>query len=463
MNIRPQPGPQEMFLASPADIVIYGGAAGGGKSYAILLEPLRNIDNPNFGAVIFRHNANQITAEGGLWDTAKKIYPYVGARSSQNPRPTWIFPSGAKVSFGHLEYEKDALKWQGSQIAMIGFDELTHFSRSQFFYMLSRNRSLCGVKPYVRATTNPDADSWVAEFISWWIDPKTGYPIAARSGVIRYMVQISDVIYWADTENELIEKTGCKAAHIKSVTFIASKLSDNKILMENDPGYEANLNALTEVEKERLLNGNWKIKPAAGLVFPRSAVNFIDEIPNDVKLWVRGWDLAATTKEENDKAACTAGVLIGKRKNGRYIVADVFNQRCSADDARKAIKNTAMIDKNKYKKVKIRLPQDPGQAGKAQAQSFIKYLAEFNVTCELESGSKVTRAEPYAAQWQHGNVDILTAPWNEEYVAQLENFPEGVLKDMVDASSSAFNELEKSNVSAPPKFSESMLRESHWR
>ena len=128
MIIQPQPGPQEMFLSSPADIAIYGGAAGGGKSYALLLEALRHTNNKNFGAVIFRKNANQIMSEGGLWDTASEIYPYAGGKPSRNPRPTWKFPSGAKISFAHLEYEKDKLGWQGSQIPLIGFDELTHFT-----------------------------------------------------------------------------------------------------------------------------------------------------------------------------------------------------------------------------------------------------------------------------------------------------------------------------------------------
>ncbi|MDO5397177.1 MAG: phage terminase large subunit [bacterium] len=462
MELRPQPGPQEKFLATSADIAIYGGAAGGGKSYALLMEPLRHISNNGFGAVIFRHNANQIMAEGGLWDTSSKIYPWTGARSSKNPAPTWTFPGGAKVSFAHLEYEKDRLKWQGSQITMIGFDELTHFSKSQFFYMLSRNRSVCGVRPYVRATTNPDADSWVAEFIEWWIDQDTGYPIPERSGVLRYMVQLNDALYWGDSPEELVDKTGCKVEHVKSVTFIASKLSDNKILMENDPGYEANLNALSEVEKERLLNGNWKIKPAAGLVFPRSKANFIEALPKVVR-WVRGWDLAATDKKEkgeNGKPACTAGVLMGKTYEGRIVVADVFNKAYAADDVRKAIKATCIMDKQKYKRVRVRLPQDPGQAGKEQAASYIKMLAGFNVTTELESGSKETRAEPFAAQWQHGNVDILVAPWNEEYISQLENFPEGKLKDMVDASSSAFNELEKANTNKMPG---SIDKVTYWR
>lgn len=463
MIIRPQPGPQETFLSSPADIVIYGGAAGGGKSYALLLEPLRHINNSDFGAVIFRKNANQIFSTGGLWDTAVKIYVSLKGKPSRSPKPTWRFPSGMKVGFAHLEYEKDLYAWQGSQIAMIAFDELTHFSKSQFFYMLSRNRSTCGVRPYVRATTNPDADSWVAEFIQWWWDPKTGYPIKERSGIIRYMVRLNDVIHWADTPQQLVEQTKCDLNDCKSVTFIASSLKDNQILMKNDPGYLANLKALPLVERERLLSGNWKIKPAAGMYFKRSQIGaFLDEVPNDVLRWVRGWDLAATIDSETGKPAATAGVLIGKRKSGRYVIADVVNVRLSAMDVRKTIKNTALMDKAKYRRVKIKLPQDPGQAGKDQAESFIKFLAGFDVMTERESGSKEARAEPMAAQWQAGNFDVVLGPWNEEYLNQLESFPESVFKDMVDGSSSAFNELEKGNTSSPPVPTEVLAKHSYW-
>ena len=95
--------------------------------------------------------------------------------------------------------------WQGAEIALLGFDELTHFTAYQFFYLLSRNRSTSGVKPYVRATCNADADSWVAKFIEWWIDDE-GYAIPSRSGVIRYFVRIEDTIEWGDTREELYER-----------------------------------------------------------------------------------------------------------------------------------------------------------------------------------------------------------------------------------------------------------------
>lgn len=469
--LKPQEGPQEMFLSCKADICIYGGAAGGGKTYGLLLEPLRHINNSKFGAVIFRKNYNQVFSQGGLWDTASKIYPYCDATPTKNPKAAWVFKSGMKVTFAHLEYEKDVLSWQGSQIPLIMFDELTHFTKHQFFYMLSRNRSDSKVRGYIRATTNPDADSWVAGVIEWWIDKDTGYPIQERSGVIRYMYYYNDAIYWADTKEELFERfdlnTESKKMAIKSVTFIASKLTDNKILMNIDPSYIGNLQALPKVEKERLLNGNWKIRPAAGLYFKRPYFNIVEMIPNDVIRWVRAWDFAATADRKNsrpeDGPAYTAGVLIGKRKNGRFIIADVINSRLSAAEVEKTVLNTAIIDKQKYKRVRIRLSQDPGQAGKAQAEYYIKMLAGFDVTAQRESGSKETRAEPFAAQCQAGNVDILLGSWNDIYLSQLESFPESVFKDMVDASANGFHELcGRGTAIIPPISGGDGDRESPW-
>lgn len=451
--LKPQEGPQELFLSTPADIAIYGGAAGGGKTYALLLEALRHTSNPRFGAVIFRRQSIQITQEGGLWDSSFEVYGGIkGAEPKTSPRRHWRFKSGARVGFAHIDGDKDLRNWQGSQIALIGFDELTHFTKKQFFYMLSRNRTACGIHPYMRATCNPDADSWVADFISWWIDPETGYPIPERSGVIRYMVHNNDIVSWFDTKEEGVEfakQTGLRgdeAEHaVKSVTFIASTLKDNKILMENDPGYLANLLALPEVEKERLLRGNWKIKPSAGSFFKRTQIGKILKVlPDDIIAICRGWDLAATDSDEDNNAAYTAGVLIGKRACGRFLVIDVINQQIKAGEVRKLVLNTAQVDNARYGKlcmVRQRLPQDPGQAGKEQAQSYINMLSGYNVVAKPESGSKESRAEPMAAQWQQGFFDIMEGEWNEAYFNQLESFPESKFKDMVDAGSSAFGEV----------------------
>ena len=365
---------------------------------------------------------------------------------------SWVFNDKdgqqlSKVDFKHIERYEEAEKFQGSQLCEIGFDELTHFERKTFFYMLSRNRSTCGVKPFVRATCNPDANSWVADFIDWWIDPDTGYPIKERSGKIRYFIRRDDQIFWANKKSELWEQfnlvTPEEREEPRSVTFIMSNVYDNQELLKANPQYLANLKALPTIERERLLMGNWKIKPSAGLYFRREQLGGVLEVvPADVQVWVRCWDLAATEKTENGDPAYTAGVLIGKRRNGRYVIADVINRQLSADGVRQIIMYTAQMDRARFKNVRIRLPQDPGQAGKDQAQNYVKFLSGYDVTTVLESGSKETRATPMAAQWQAGNFDIVRADWNEAYLSQLEGFPEGKFKDMVDASANGFAEVE---------------------
>ena len=445
-QIRPQPGPQETFLSSPADIVIYGGSAGGGKTFGLLLENARHCENAKFGSVIFRRESTQITAQGGLWDAAINLYSPMGIKTREKPRPEVTFRSGARVSFSHLQYEKDVFDWQGTEIPLICFDELTHFSYNQFFYMLSRNRSTCGVRPYMRCSTNPDADSWVAEFISWWWDQKTGYAIPERSGVIRYFIRQGGVIKWANSKKEIATLYGVSPQDAKSVTFISASIYDNKILLAADPGYLANLKAQSEVEQERLLHGNWKIKPAAGLYFKRSQVNKIPSIPMDqVVSWVRHFDLAATEPTpENPSPDATASVLMGKYKDGRYVVAHVTNDCISAHKVRELMLNKARDDKALLNRVQISLPQDPGQAGKDQAQGLIRMLSGYNASVLRETGDKVTRAEPFAAQWQAGNVDVVLGDWNDMYFSQLEAFPSGAKKDMVDASSGAFSKLQVS-------------------
>jgi predicted phage terminase large subunit-like protein len=316
-------------------------------------------------------------------------------------------------------------------------------SSDQFWYMLSRNRSTCGVRPYIRGTTNPDADSWVAKFIQWYWDPETGYAIPERSGKIRYFTRMGDEIIWGNTPDEVVRQSpDIIPEQVKSFSFIASKLSDNKILMEKDPGYLGALRALGNVERERLENGNWLIRPAAGAYFKRSQVQIVNAIPHNVIEWVRSWDLAATVPSTaNPDPDATAGVLMGRLDNGMFIVADVKREQVTAHEVRNLTRNTAVIDSAKHKYIRITVPQDPGQAGKEQAASYIKHLAGFNVTTIRPSGNKVTRAEPFSAQWQAGNVLVLAGDWNERYFSELEAFPESVHDDMVDASSDAFNTL----------------------
>lgn len=442
MEIKPQEGPQTAFLSTEADIAIYGGAAGGGKSWALLAEPIRHIKNPKFGAVIFRRTTTQIRNEGSLWDESNNVYPFMGGKPKEMTLE-WKFPSGASVSMSHLEHEKSVSNYQGSQIALELFDELTHFSEAQFFYMLSRNRSTCGIRPYVRATCNPDADSWVATFIEWWIDQETGYAIPERSGKIRYFVRVGSKIIWADQPEELSQYKMLNGdgemipIPPKSVTFISSKLTDNKVLMEADPGYMANLMSLPLVERERLLGGNWKIRPSAGLYFQRDWVKPIDIAPHDM-VKVRAWDLAATPLDGTNDPDGTSSVKMGKTPDGKIIVLDCTLDHLSPKGVEGKV--IQLADDDGYETA-VDIAQDPGQAGKAQIQSYAGLLSGYEIRTSPETGDKITRFSPFSAQAEAGNVYVVRGPWNELWFNYLEGFPEMKHDDPVDATSRAYNRL----------------------
>lgn len=464
--IGPQPGPQTAFLSSSADIVIYGGAAGGGKSYALLLEPLRHVHNPDFGGVIFRRTFKQVTNEGGLWDESMKLYPLAGGKPMLGDLSWRFVPpgsnsgAGASISFAHLNAESTVLEFQGSQIPFIGFDELTHFTDYQFWYMLSRNRSSTGIRGYVRATTNPDADSWVAKLIQWWWDPETGYAIHERSGVIRWFVRLNDEITWADTREELLERfgklrgpdglplIGPSGEEIKSLTFIAAKLEDNAALLAKDPSYRGNLLAQGSVEMERLLRGNWKVKKA-GKLFKREWFEVVRALPATVSMWARGWDLAATEQEDGKDPDFTAGVKMGKdvAPDGKFYITNAVRGQLSPNGSKMLIVNTASQDRASTPAIINRLPVDPGAGGKAWTGSLVLALAGHRVKSVPPTGDKATRASPLADQAEAGNVKILATgdpakdAWIEPFLDELCNFPGKAHDDQVDAAADAFNEL----------------------
>lgn len=438
INIQPQPGPQTEFLACTADIAIYGGAAGGGKSYGLLLDPLRHFKNKDFGGVIFRKTSVQVRNEGGLWDESVKIYPLFGAAPRADTLE-WKFPSRMSMGFSHLEYDKDVLNWQGAQIGWIGFDELTHFSETQFFYMFSRNRSTSGVKPKIRATTNPDPDSWVRKFIDWWIGPD-GFPIPERSGILRWFIRVNDAIVWADTPEEIYAQYGHgPEIQPKSVTFIPSKLQDNKILMQKDPAYLGNLLALNRVDRMRLLEGNWNVRASSGSLFKREWFPVVDAIPNGWIQSIRFWDRAATKPNETNKDPdWTRGLKLYKYSDGTFVVVDLKSLRDTPGQVEQFIRNTASHDSHS---VKVMSQQDPGSAGVSEAENFIKMLSGFHVDVMTTSKDKLTRAKPVSAQSEWGNIRVLRSPWNDEFFTELENFPDGAHDDIVDVLSGAFNEL----------------------
>jgi predicted phage terminase large subunit-like protein len=434
-----------MFLSSTADLVIYGGAAGGGKSFALLLEPLRHVRNPGFNAVVFRRTSVQVRNPGGLWDESMKLYPLVGGKAREYLLE-WEFPSGATVKFAHLEHEKNRLDWQGAQVPLLCFDELTHFTRDQFFYLLSRNRSLCGVRPYVRATCNPAPDDdpvggWVHEFVDWYIG-EDGYALPERSGVVRWFVVVNDELCWGESAAAL--RAQFPGSEPKSFAFVLSSVYDNRILLAADPGYLANLMALPLVDRERLLGdgrrgGNWKIKPAAGKVFHRGWFEVVAAAPAGGRQ-VRFWDLAATEKKfAKEDPDYTAGVLM-RRVGDVYYVCDALAEQAAPGRTDALMVNTASQD---GLQTAIRFEREGGASGVRDARSVVTMLAGYDVRAVAPQGDKVMRAKGLAAQAEAGNVKLVRGTWNDRFLRTLHEFPEGAHDDEVDAASGAFNELVK--------------------
>ena len=437
-EIRPQPGPQSAFNATKADIAIGGGGAGGGKTWGLLWESLRHIDKKGFGAVIFRREYPQITSEGGLWDKSLEVYRYADGRARESSHD-WRFPSGAKIRFSHMQHEEDRFAWDGSEIPLICFDQLESFTWPMFTYMLSRNRSTCGVVPYIRATCNPDPDHWLRSYLSWWIDDQTGLAIPQRSGVIRYWVHLNNENHWGDSVEELRDRFG-PDTDPKSVTFIPSNVFDNKKLLEKNPQYLANLKAMQHVDRERLLGCNWNIRDTSGSFFRREWFETVEAAPAGGDE-IRYWDRAATdANKAKPHASWTVGVRMRRCANGLHYVIDVKRFQGSPYVVETRIKNTATQD---GPHVRVGIEQDPGQAGKAEAQFHVRNLAGFNVQVNAVRESKGTRAKPLSAQAEAGNVKLVRGTWNDKYLNELQNFDGsgGCIADQVDASSGAFHLL----------------------
>ena len=232
---KPQPR-QAAFMARSEDEVLYGGAAGGGKSDALVIEALRQVGVPHYRALILRKTYPQLSE---LIDKTMRYYRPVFPRAKYNSSShTWTFPSGAKITFGSMFRAQDKYNYQGRAFDFIGVDELTHFTWEEYSYVMSRNRPTGpGTRVYMCATANPGGvgHGWVkARFI-------TPAPPGTR------MVQLVDV----KTPDGTVVKMR------RTRIFIPSTVFDNKKLLENDPGYLGNLASLPEAEKQALLYGDW--------------------------------------------------------------------------------------------------------------------------------------------------------------------------------------------------------------
>lgn len=448
MVIRPQAGKQEMFLNCPADVAIYGGAAGGGKSWALAYDPgINAMRFPGFTGAVFRRTTPMLTNPGGFLSETENLYPQMGAVLNRSLLE-WRWPNGSVIKLSQLQYQDTVNDWQSAQLGEIVFDELTQFEKRQFFYMLSRLRSKCGIKPYVRAGCNPDPLSWVKSFIAWWLTPE-GYADESKAGVIRWFAVEAGEEVWADTREALVEQG---YPNPMSCAFVPAKLDDNQVLMKADPTYKSKLDALNVYDRALLRDGCWNVSKASGMLYEIGKVQFVDAAPADVEGRTRYWDRAAT--EKSDVASdpdWTAGVKMST-KDGLIYIEDVCRFRGRPDRVKERIKMVAEVDGFACE---VGLEQDPGSAGVSEIDSLVKSLAGKVVYTDRVTDAKFIRAKPLASQMNVGNVCIVRGPWNSVYLQELDLFvdekqvgtSDGYHDDQVDASSGAYKRL--TTLSAP--------------
>lgn len=232
---RPQPK-QAVFMSRPEYEALYGGAAGGGKSDALVIEAMRQVAVPYYKGLILRKTFPQLAE---LIDKSLNYYPRAYPRARYNASAhTWTFPSGAKILFGSMQYTKDRTRYQGQAYDFIAFDELTHFTWEEYSYLFSRNRpNGPGTRVYIRATANPGGvgHGWVKE----------RFVTASKP-----MTTIWEDVSWRDPD-------GKEHTARQSRIFVPSSVFDNPALLNNDPDYVRRLASMPEAERNALLYGNW--------------------------------------------------------------------------------------------------------------------------------------------------------------------------------------------------------------
>ena len=265
----PNPGPQTEFLASSEREVLYGGAGGGGKTYALIADAMRYFENPNFNGLILRRSTDELREI--VWKT-QELYPklFKGAKWGEK-KSQWTFPSGAKLWLTYLERDQDVLRYQGQAFSYIAFDELTQYPTPfSWNYMRSRLRTTDPTLPiYMRATTNPGGvgHGWVKRM---FIDPAP-----ENTKFVAQDLETGNDLVYPDKH----EKSGEPLFYRR---FIPAKLQDNPYLMEGGQ-YEANLLSLPEMQRRQLLDGDWAIADGAAFSEFRQNKHVIEPfaIPHD--------------------------------------------------------------------------------------------------------------------------------------------------------------------------------------
>lgn len=382
---------QAEFLLSPEREILYGGAAGGGKSVAMLMAALMYVDEPNYKALLLRRTYSQLELPCALMDMAHQWLDGSDAKWNGHKKQ-WTFPSGATLNFGYLDTERDKYRYQGAAFHFIGFDELTQFTERQYTYLFSRSRKsrTTDIPLRFRAASNPGGigHNWVKKR---FLEDKCDHRL-----------------------------------------FISAGLNDNPHL--NKEEYEKNLNELDPVTRKQLRDGNWDIKPE-GNFFQRSKFHITDDYPRNART-VRFWDMAASDSKNADY---TAGVKMCALK-GQYWIIDVIRERTTPAGVEALIKQTAQLD---GVEVEIFMEQEGGSSGKSSIDHYARnILAGFAFKAVKSTGKKAVRAKPFAAAVENHNVKLLKGNWTGDFIDECVGFPQDEFHDdQVDAASGAFTQL----------------------
>lgn len=419
---------QEMFLTTKAKITVFGGSLCSGKSTMGLMKHLLYVNDPNYRGYVIRKQQTTIMKTGGLFESARDLYLRYDPRVKVNKKHmTFTFPSGAVVGMGHCETDEDAEKWRGPEFQGAMIDEGNQLQERHVDRIFSRLRTTkADMVPNMWLTCNPDPDSFVFQWIQWWLYPKghefEGRPDPAKCGVLRYYIRQNNVMVWGDSVEEMLEKYGTKdeAGNFYpqddlrqlckpiSMTFIGATILDNPIAIKKNPEYLATLMGLPRVERERDFEGNWLVRADKSTFFQREWIKEAHQDPphTEIVRTVRAYDFAGTLKSETDNSPdYTACVKMSKLKDGSYFVHDVQRIRIRFGDWEDFILRNAHKD---GKNTTIVLPVDPSIASKEAVKLTRIRLIEngFQVSTRRATQNKVDRFRIFSSLAQNGDVSF---------------------------------------------------------